>query len=76
MEQREKFNYKIAVFRKALLGFHEALKIEDTVLLTAENYNSLLETIFLINIPGMVESIIRADEEPESECLPLDKVEW
>jgi nucleotidyltransferase substrate binding protein (TIGR01987 family) len=29
MEQREKFNYKIAVFKKALLGFQEALQIES-----------------------------------------------
>jgi len=48
----------------------------EAVLVSAEKYNSLLETIYLVNIPGMVESIKKADAEPESECTPSDKVEW
>lgn len=45
----------------------------NVIMLSEEDYNSLLETIYLAGIPGMIESIIEGVETPVEECV---KVEW
>jgi PHD/YefM family antitoxin component YafN of YafNO toxin-antitoxin module len=47
----------------------------NAVLLSESDYNSLLETLHLCSIPGMVESIKAADAEPLEACTPYDPEE-
>ena len=44
------------------------------VLVNQEEWNGLLETLYLQSIPGMKESILEGKATPLSECL--DSVEW
>jgi len=44
------------------------------VLVNQEEWNSLLETLYLQSIPGMKESIMEGKETPLGECL--DSVGW
>ena len=48
----------------------------DGVLISADDWSAIEETLYLNSISGMVESIQAAHAEPDSECLPLDEVEW
>ena len=49
----------------------------NAVIISEEEWNSLQETMYLYSIPGMVESIIEARQEPLSECKTYDPdEEW
>lgn len=54
---------------------HEPIYIKgkrcNAVIMSEEDYESLQETLYLLSIPGMRESIIEASKEPLEEC-----VEW
>ena len=50
---------------------------KNAVLVSEEDWNSLQETMYLYSIPGMVESIKAASQEPLSECITYDPdEEW
>ena len=50
---------------------------KNSVLVSEEDWNSMQETLYLYSIPGMVESIIEAGNEPLSEYTPYDpEEEW
>jgi antitoxin YefM len=49
-------------------------KRNDAVLLSAADYAGLMETLHLTSIPGMVESILKADAEPLSKGSK--KLKW
>ena len=44
------------------------------ILVSQEEWNSMIETLYLKSIPGMTESIIEGKATPLSECL--DSVGW
>ena len=43
------------------------------IMLSEQDYNSLLESLYLAGLPGMYESIKEGVETPLSEC---EKIEW
>ena len=43
------------------------------IMMSEEDYNNLMESLYLAGIPGMYESIKEGVETPLSECV---KVEW
>lgn len=43
-------------------------KRHNAVLLSEEDWRSIQESLYLVSIPGMVESIIEGTREPISEC--------
>ena len=50
---------------------------KNAVLISEEEWNSIQETMYLYSIPGMVESILEARNEPLSECKTYDpNEEW
>lgn len=76
-------NTNITAFRKNVFGFvDQAVTYGDVVNITTKNgnavmlseqdYNSIMETLHLCSIPGMVASIKAADAEPLDECTPYD----
>lgn len=48
----------------------------NAVLLSEEEYNGLMETLYLSSIPGMKEEIIEGINTPVEECISSDEVEW
>ena len=48
----------------------------NAVILTEDDYNAMMETMHLMNIPGMAQSILDAAEEPLEDGVALDDVEW
>ena len=66
LEQTIKYNEPINI----------CTKIGNAVVLSEEDYNSLMETLYLCSIPGMKESILEGMNTPISECIPEDEVTW
>lgn len=74
-------------FRRNLFGmleqtvkFNEPINIStkdgNAVLLSEEDYNGLMETLYLCSIPGMEEKIKRGMQAPLEDCIPADEVQW
>lgn len=51
-------------------------KNASAVLLSAEDWSAIAETLFLTSIPGMVESLKEGIDIPLEECISADEVDW
>lgn len=51
-------------------------KGRNAVLIGEEDWRAIEETLFLMSIPGMAESIIEGGNTPLEECLSEDEVDW
>lgn len=51
-------------------------KKNNVVLMSANDYTGMVETMYLMSIPGHWESIVKASNEPLSECVPWEKLKW
>ena len=51
-------------------------KDNDVVMVSADDWSAIEETIFLNSVPDLVDKINRAGAEPLSEGTPLEDVEW
>lgn len=80
-------NTNITNFRKNIFGmleqtikYNEPVNIStkdgNAVIISEEDYNGLMETIYLSSIPNMKERIIEGMNTPISECVPENEVEW
>ncbi len=49
-------------------------KRHNAVMISEDDYKAIKETIHLLSVPKMHESIINGLKEPESECS--DKLDW
>ncbi len=48
----------------------------NAIIMSEEEYNGLMETLYLLSMPGMKERLKEAMETPLEECIPADEVEW
>lgn len=46
------------------------------VIYSEDDYNGLMETLYLSSIPGMKEKIFEGLRTPIEDCIPEDRVEW
>jgi PHD/YefM family antitoxin component YafN of YafNO toxin-antitoxin module len=46
------------------------------VLLSEDDYSSLLETIYLLSAPGMRDILLGGKNEPLSDGVPLQEAQW
>lgn len=51
-------------------------KGKNAVLIGEEDWQAIEETLYLMSIPGMAESIIDGGKTDISDCLEEDEVEW
>ena len=49
---------------------------KNAVLIGEEDWNAIEETLYLMSVPGMTESIIEGGNTDISECLDESVVEW
>ena len=80
-------NTNITNFRKNIFGlleqtikYNEPVNIStkdgNAVIISEEDYNGLVETLYLNSIPGMKEKIIEGMNTPLDECISENEVEW
>lgn len=66
MEQTVKHNEPLSIHTKE----------GNAVLLSEEDYSGIMETLYLVSVPGMREKIMSGMEEPLSGCIDEAAVEW
>lgn len=80
-------NTNITNFRKNIFGlleqtikYNEPVNIStkdgNAVIISEEDYNGLMETLYLNSIPGMRERIIDGMNTALEDCIPENEVEW
>ena len=79
-------NINITNFRKDIyelldqtIKYNEPINIStkngNAVVLSEEDYNNLMETLYIESIPGLKEETIEAAKEPLEECIPEEEVD-
>ncbi|GAU77821.1 type II toxin-antitoxin system Phd/YefM family antitoxin [Fusibacter sp. 3D3] len=62
------------------IKFNEPVNINtkdgNAVIISEEDYNGLLETLYLSSIPEVKKSIVEGLNTPIEACLEEDEVEW
>ncbi|ACA30865.1 type II toxin-antitoxin system Phd/YefM family antitoxin [Histophilus somni] len=66
LEQTIKYNEPVNV----------STKDGNAVIISEEDYNDLMETLYLSSIPTMKENIIEGLQTPLDECLSENEVQW
>ena len=66
LEQTIKYNEPVNISTKA----------GNAVVISEEDYNGLMETVYLCSIPQQREKIMEGLHTPLNECLSEDEVEW
>ena len=80
-------NTNVTNFRKNIFGlleqtikFNEPINITtkngNAVIISEEDYNGLMETLYLSSIPNMKETIIEGLNTPIEECISENEVQW
>lgn len=80
-------NTNITNFRKNIfelleqtIKYYEPVNIStkagNAVIISEEDYNGLMETVYLSSIPQLREQIIEGLHTPLDECLPENEVHW
>ena len=74
------FRKNIFVFLEQTIKYNEPINVStkagNAVLISEEDYNNLMETMYLSSIPGQREKIIEGLHTPLEECLTEEEVEW
>ncbi len=80
-------NTNITNFRKNIfdyinqaIEFNEVVNVNtkkgNAVIISEEDYNALMETLYITSIPGLAQEIKQAAQTPIDECIPEDEVMW
>jgi len=74
------FRKNIFPILEQAIRFHEPIRIctkdGNAVILSEDDYNGLMETLYLSSISGYVKEIIEGLHTPLHECLPENEVKW
>ena len=49
---------------------------KNAVIISEDDWNAVQETLYLMSVPGLTESIIEGGKEATSDCLSEDEVKW
>ena len=80
-------NTNITGFRKDIFNivgqtikFNETVNVStkdgNVVMMSEEDYNGLMEMLYLSSIPEVKESIVEGLNTPISECIPESEIDW
>lgn len=75
-------NFRKDVFKilEDTIKYNEAVNISskngNAVLLSEEDYNGLMETLYICSIPGLKESILESSNAPPEEFVSEEDFEW
>lgn len=49
---------------------------KNAVILSEDDWNAVQETLYLMSVPGLTESIVEGGKTPIDDCLAEDEVDW
>ena len=61
---------------KSNLPTYVTTKDGSAVVISADDYNSMMETLYLCSIPGIREQIQEGMKIPLEDCVPEEEVSW
>jgi antitoxin YefM len=74
------FRKNIFSILKQTIKFNEPVNIStkegNAVIISEEDYNGLMETLYLSSIPTMKEKIVEGLNTPIDDCLEENEVDW
>ena len=74
------FRKNIYELLKQAIKYNEPINIStkdgNAVVLSEDEYNGLVDTLYLLSIPGLKEELIDGKNTSSEECLPENEVEW
>lgn len=74
------FRKNIFEYLNQTIKYNEPLNIStkdgNAVILSEDDYLGLMETLYLTSIPTLKENLINGKNEPISDCVPEDEVNW
>lgn len=63
-----------------VIEYHDVINVNtkngNAVIMSEEEYNGLMETLFLSSDPRVKQEIVEGIKTPLEECIPADEVEW
>lgn len=79
-------NVNITNFRKNIyslveqtIKYNEPINVStkdgNAILISEDDYRSLMETLYIESVPGLKEEILKATEELYEECTPEEEVD-
>ena len=75
-------NFRKDIFRilENTIKFNEPVNIAtkegNAVVISEEDYNGLMETLYLASMPEVKNAIVEGMNTPVSECIPESEVDW
>lgn len=80
-------NINVTNFRKDIytlleqtINFNEPINIStkngNAVVLSEEDYNSLMETVYIMSVPGLKDEILKRANDEENKFVSEEEVEW
>ena len=66
LEQTIKFNQPVNI----------STRDGNAVIISEEDYNGLMESLYLSSIPGVKEDIVKGLKTPVTDCVPENEVIW
>lgn len=74
------FRKNIFTMMEQTVRYNETLNIStkdgNAIILSEDDYRSLMETVNILSIPQMREKLLLGREEALEECVPENEVEW
>lgn len=74
------FQENISAMLEQTIKYSEPVNIVtkdgNVVLISEEDYNDILETLYISSIPTLKARILEGMATPVSDCIPGDEVEW
>ena len=63
-----------------VIEYHDVINVNtkngNAVIMSEEEYNGLMETLFLSSDPRVKQEIVEGIKTPLEECIPADEGEW
>lgn len=73
-QARENLYKLIDQVAESHIPIHITGKRNGAVMIAEEDFNAMQETLYLLSIPGMRESLLKARKEPIEKCT--DTIDW
>lgn len=81
------FNTNITTFRKNIFSIldktikhNEPVSIHtkdgNAIVISEDDYNGLMETLFICSVPNLKEEILEGMKTPVADCIPASEVNW
>ena len=74
------FRKDIYTLLEQTINFNEPINIStkngNAVVLSEEDYNSLMETVYIMSVPGLKDEILKRANDEENEFVSEEEVEW